>query len=442
MTQKPAFELDLELDQGLSLQVGKYDVQKLLGKGATGTVYLARDTFTGREVALKTIEPEVFRDPEFGTVYRSQFLQEASLAGKLRHPHIVAILDAVVAEDSGHIAMEYLTGGDLSKHAAPENLLPVADVLQIGFKCCGALEYAAQQGIVHRDIKPANIMLVADTDIKIADFGAASLKRTQHVTTTRMGTTRMGSPYYMSPEQLQSKPVTFHSDMYSLGVVLYELLTGRRPFLAENMQALMDKIIKLSPVPPSELRRDLPREIDAVVLRAMKKSPAQRYPSWAEFAAELSKLGEQVLPRGTIPDSEKYVALKTVNMLATLSDYEVWELVRAGRWSRVDKGKVVVRENERGTSFFFLAKGQAKVTLQGRLLNMLNDRECFGEMAYISGGAERRHATVESMTPLLLAEFAPAALEKMSLGAQLQLTRAVVRNVVDRLELANKRIGR
>jgi len=178
------------------------------------------------------------------------------------------------------------------------------------------------------------------------------------------------------------------------------------------------------------------------VLRAMKKSPAQRYPSWAEFAAELSKLGEQVLPRGTIPDSEKYVALKTVTMLKTLSDYEVWELVRAGRWSRVDKGKVVVRENEAGTSFFFLAKGQAKVTLQGRLLNMLNDRECFGEMAYISGGAERRHATVESMTPLLLAEFAPAALEKMSLGAQLQLTRAVVRNVVDRLELANKRIGR
>jgi len=437
VTQKPAFELDLDLDQSLSLQVGKYDVQKLLGKGATGTVYLARDTFTGREVALKTIEPEVFRDAEFGTVYRSQFLQEASLAGKLRHPHIVAILDAVVGEDSGHIAMEYVTGGDLSEHAAPESLLPVADVLQIGFKCCGALEYAAQQGIVHRDIKPANIMLVADTDIKIADFGAASLKRTQHVTNTRMG-----SPYYMSPEQIQSKLPTFHSDMYSLGVVLYELLTGRRPFLAENMPALMDKIIKLNPVPPSELRRDLPREIDAVVLRAMKKSPEQRYPSWAEFAAELSKLGEQVLPRGTIPDSEKYVALKTVTMLATLSDYEVWELVRAGRWSRVDKGKVVVRENEPGTSFFFLAKGQAKVTLQGRLLNMLNDRECFGEMAYISGGAERRHATVESMTPLLLAEFAPAALEKMSLGAQLQLTRAVVRNVVDRLELANKRIGR
>ena len=109
----------------LSLQVGRYDIRKLLGRGATGTVYLAKDTFTGSEVALKTIEPEVFNDPEFGTVYRQQFLNEASLAGKLRHPHIVAILDAVVQEDSGHIAMELVTGGDLSAHVAPGKLLPV-----------------------------------------------------------------------------------------------------------------------------------------------------------------------------------------------------------------------------------------------------------------------------------------------------------------------------
>src|SRR5215208_673461 len=113
---KPAFQMDL------SLQVGKYDIQKLLGKGATGTVYLAKDTFTGREVALKTIEPEVFRDPEFGAVYRAQFQNEASLAGKIRHPHIVTIYDAVVAEDSGHIAMELVHGGDLAQFAKPDKL--------------------------------------------------------------------------------------------------------------------------------------------------------------------------------------------------------------------------------------------------------------------------------------------------------------------------------
>jgi serine/threonine protein kinase len=421
----------------LSLQVGKYDIQRALGKGATGTVYLAKDTFTGKEVALKTIEPEVFRDPEFGTVYRSQFLNEASLAGKLRHPHIVSILDAVVGEDSGHIAMELVMGGDLSQHAKPGTLLPVPDVLQIAFKCCGALDYAAKEGIVHRDIKPANIMIAGGTEIKIADFGAAVLKKSQV-----MQTAALGSPYYMSPEQVQGKPLTFHSDIYSLGVVIYELLTGTRPFLAENIDALIAKILKSDAVPPSELRPGLPKALDLVVLRALKKDPVQRYRTWPEFAVELSKVGELVLPADSIPDSEKYVTLKKVAMLAPLADSELWELARAGKWSRIPKGKSVVQEEQRGRSFFFLAKGEAKVIKNKKLLNMVNGGECFGEMAYIGGGEQPRHATVEAMSELLLAEFEPAALEKMSLGAQLHLTRALVRNVTDRLALANVRLVR
>jgi tRNA A-37 threonylcarbamoyl transferase component Bud32 len=419
----------------LTLQVGKYEVQKHLGKGATGTVYLAKDTFTGKEVALKTIEPEVFRDPEFGTVYRSQFLNEASLAGKLRHPHIVSILDAVVSEDSGHIAMELVMGGDLSKHVISGKLLPIADVLQIGFKCCGALQYAHTQGIVHRDIKPANIMIAEGTEVKIADFGAAFLKKSQVVQTAAMG-----SPYYMSPEQIQGKEVSFHSDMYSLGVVLYELLTGGRPFGGQNIEALMQKIIQEEPAPPSSLRADLPKAIDALVLRALKKDPLQRYPTWAEFGLELSKAGALVLAADAIPDSEKYVMLKSVPMLSLLADSELWELARAGRWKRVVKGKQIVKEKDRGMSFFFLAKGDAKVTRGGKLLNMVSGTEFFGEMAYIAGG-EARHATVESHTDVLLAEFEPPSLDRMSLGAQLQLTRALVRNVADRLALANTRIA-
>jgi serine/threonine protein kinase len=427
----PAFKLDLDL------KVGKYDVQKLLGKGATGTVYLAKDTFTGKEVALKTIEPEVFRDPEFGTVYRSQFLNEASLAGKLRHPYIVNILDAVVGEDSGYIAMELVTGGDLSTHVTSGKLLPVADVMQIGFKCCGALEYAAKEGIVHRDIKPANIMVVSGTEVKIADFGAAILKKSQVVQSAALG-----SPYYMSPEQIEGKTLSFHSDMYSLGVVLYELLTGQRPFAGANLEALMAQILRTEPAPPSDLRKDLPKSIDAVVLRALKKDPALRYPTWPEFALELSKAGELVLPPGSIPDSDKYVTLKKVPTLSTLADSELWELARAGNWRRIPKGNLVVQEDAKGRSFFFLAKGEAKVTKKKKLLNMLNAGECFGEMAYIGGGEQARHATVEAMTELLLAEFEPGALELMSLGAQLQLTRALVRNVTDRLALANVRLAR
>ncbi|MFM9967890.1 MAG: protein kinase domain-containing protein [Burkholderiales bacterium] len=426
---------DAEFELDLTLQIGKYEVQRALGKGATGTVYLAVDTFTGRQVALKTIEPEVFRDPDFGAVLKSQFQNEASLAGKLKHPHIVTIYDAVVEENSGHIAMELVTGGDLSQHAQPDSLLPIADVLQIGFKCCGALDYAFREGIVHRDIKPANIMVAQGTNVKIADFGAAFLRKSQAVQTVAMG-----SPFYMSPEQIDGKELTLHSDMYGLGVVLYELLTGHRPLIASEIATLAIMIRTVDPAPPCSLREDLPPEFDAVIMRALAKSPEDRYPTWNEFARALSALGPLALPAEAIADSEKFLTLQRVEMLANLSDAELWELANAGQWSRVERGRTLIQENEPGASFFFLAKGQVKVIRNGRLLNMVGESECFGEMAYISGGKMPRHANVESMTDLLLAEFEPSALDAMSQGAQLQLTRALVRNLADRLQLANSRL--
>ncbi|MBM3366906.1 MAG: serine/threonine protein kinase [Betaproteobacteria bacterium] len=349
-----------EFTLDLSLQVGKYDIQKLLGKGATRTVYLARDTFTGREVALKTIEPEVFRDPEFGTVYRSQFLNEASLAGKLRHPYIVQILDAVVEDNSGHIAMELVMGGDLSQFTTPDKLLPVADVLQIGFKLCGALDYAFREGIVHRDIKPANIMVAKGTDVKIADFGAAFLRKSQAVQTASMG-----SPFYMSPEQIEGKNLTFHSDMYGIGVALYELLTGKRPFGGASIEALVDAILHQSPPPPSSHRADLPKDIDAVILRALGKKPEHRYASWNEFAIDLSKVGQLVQPLGTILDSEKFVALKSVEVLSGLTDAERLELAGAGAWSRVEARKTLIKEGQAGASFYFLARARSRSRRRG-----------------------------------------------------------------------------
>ena len=429
--------MDQPFEMDLSLQIGKYDIRRQLGKGATGTVYLAVDTFSGKEVALKVIEPEVFRDPEFGTVYRSQFLNEASLAGKLKHPHIVSILDAVVLEDSGHIAMEGVSGGDLSQHVTAATLLPIEDVLQIGFKCCGALAYAFNEGIVHRDIKPANIMIAQGTDVKIADFGAALLRKAQAVQTASIG-----SPYYMSPEQMEEAPLTHHSDMYCLGVVLYELLTGQRPFSADSLQMLVQKILNQQPAPPSSVRAALPKEIDRVVLRALGKKPELRYETWADFSLDLSNAGKLMLPSDGIMDSEKYGALTRVEMLADLPDAELWELTHAGRWTRVGAKQAIIRENEPGKSFFFLAQGQVKVTLEGHLLNTIGEGESSGEMAYIRGGVTPRPATVETLTRILLAEFEPEALALMSLGAQLQLTRALVRNLVDRLELANARLAK
>jgi serine/threonine protein kinase len=305
------------------------------------------------------------------------------------------------------------------------------------FKCCGALDYAFREGIVHRDIKPANIMIAQGTDVKIADFGAALLRKTQAVQTASIG-----SPYYMSPEQMEDKPLTHHSDMYCLGVALYELLTGHRPFDGDTLEALVQKVMHQDPALPSGIRPELPKEIDAVVLRALGKKPEHRYATWAEFAGELSKLVTLVLPPDAISDSEKYIALKRVEILSLLSDAELWELAGAGSWTRAGAKQKIIRESEPGKSFFFLAHGQVRVTRKGRLLNTIDERECFGEMAYIRGGELPRHATVESVTDVLLAEFAPEALALMSIGAQYYLMRALLRNLVDRLELANSRLGR
>jgi hypothetical protein len=208
------------------------------------------------------------------------------------------------------------------------------------------------------------------------------------------------------------------------------------------MDSLIKKITSQAPTPPTKLRANLPKEIDAILFRALAKKPEQRYKTWHDFSIELSNLGNSILPVGVIPDSEKYVALKKVPMLSGLSDAELWELALAGKWSEVPAKKTIVKENDKGLSFFFVGKGQVKVTRQGRLLNTLDERECFGEMAYIRGGDMPRHATVESVTELLLAEFDPETLAKMSIAAQLHLMRALVRNLVDRLEVANIRMGR
>ena len=418
-------------------QIGKYELKGLLGQGASGSVHLATDTFSGAEVALKVINPEIFRDPEFGEVLRAQFLNEASLAGKLNHPHIVAILDAVVTEDAGYIAMEYVPGSNLQKYADPANLLSVGDAIEVGFKCCGALDYAFREGVIHRDIKPANIMVSGGTEVKITDFGAALL-RTGKINDT----VSIGTPAYMSPEQINGNTLTHKTDMYCAGVVLYELLTGRRPFVSESMPDLIRKVLSDVPAPPSELRASLPRGIDDLVLRALAKNPDDRYPSWADFALEIANIGKLSVYVHSIPDIEKYASLRAVGTLANLTDAEIWELVKVARWSRVPARTVLLKEDAAGEALLFLAKGELKVTKQGQLLNIIGSGEWFGEMSYIGGGDMLRQATIESMTDATVAEFSVADLEGTSMGCKHHLLRALLRNVVDRLVLSNVRLAK
>jgi serine/threonine protein kinase len=417
-------------------RLGKYELQAVLGKGGSGTVYLALDTFSGQQVALKVLDPDLVTHPEFGDANRRQFMNEASLAGKLQHPHIAAILEASMDEVSGYIAVEYVAGGSLTKYTQPGNLLPIPEVLEIAFKCCGALDYAFKQGIIHRDINPANLMLAEGTAIKVADFGAALLKRTEITQISDVGT-----PLYMSPEQIRSGELNHQSDMFALGIVLYELFTGARPFSGSSLPEVFARILEAKPVPPSQLRPELGPEIDRIVLRMLQQIPPDRYPSWADLALDLAGIGRLSVYQQAVPDTEKFMALRKFKPLELLGEAEIWELVHGSTWRRLPPQSVVMREDSEGCSLLFLASGELKITKGGRLLNLLRTGEYFGEMAYVKAGAIRRQATVESITDVVVAEFEPASIERLSKTCQLQLSQALLHTLVDRLAMADERIS-
>jgi len=418
-------------------RIGRYELIRSLGEGAAGTVYLALDTFTEENVALKVLDTNVELEPEVRKHRSKQFMNEASLAGKLHHPHIATILDAAVDGESGYIAIEYVAGGDLSQYASPDRLLEVSDAIEVAFKCCGALDYAFRQGVVHRDLKPANILVTHGTNIKVTDFGAAYLHKSDDTQIADIG-----SPLYMSPEQLSSRELNQHSDMFALGVVLYELFTGRRPFSGGTLPELFQSILYGDPAPPSTLRPGLNSELDDILLRMLQKEPADRYPSWAEAALDIAEVGQLSVFRRGIPDVEKYVALRKVPLLERLSDADVWTLVHAGKWRRVPARTLLMREGERDDSLFFLGSGEVKITKQGRLLNVLGAGEYFGEMAYVKAGSIPRQASAESSTDVLVAEFASAALEAVDRNSHLQLTLALLHGLVERLALADERISK
>jgi serine/threonine protein kinase len=263
--------------------IGRYVLLRELARGSTATVYLARDPVAEREVAVKVFthapgDPGLTR----GT-HRASFLNEAALVGRLHHPHIVALLDAGVEADYSYVVMEYVPGGALARHASTDNLLPLARVLESAFKISRALDYALQHGVLHRDIKPANVLLAEPFDVKLTDFGVARI-----ATATHTEITGVGSPAYMSPEQLADQPLDHRTDIYSLGVLTYQLLTGRLPFHAPSVGELMRLIADQEAPRLRTLRPELPEVIEATVQRAMQKDAYLRYQSWAEFSTDLA----------------------------------------------------------------------------------------------------------------------------------------------------------
>jgi eukaryotic-like serine/threonine-protein kinase len=430
-------------------RIGKYEIRSKLGEGATSIVYLGYDNFAEREVAVKAIFPEVLRDKERGKLYRNLLMTEASLAGKLMHPHIVQIFDAVLSEEQSYIVMEYVKGGTLEAFCTPSTLLPFDRLVEIIFKCTRALDYAFRAGITHRDIKPANILLVnsgdsdnrVSGDIKISDFGAAMLSSGEQ---TRTQVSGVGSPAYMSPQQVRDLALDHQTDIYSLGVVMYQLLTGRLPFQATSNYGIIYQICNTDPPPPSTFRTDMPTSLDAVVARAMQKEVAARYQSWEEFSHDLAQSfrNKQLLAqRQEFPDSEKFEALRALPFFTEFSDVNLWEVVRFSRWDEVAAGTVVMRDGERGDFFAFLLDGELSVSKSGHALGTLLAGECFGEMAIIRRGQHARGADVTARTVARVVTISAQALQHSSDACRMHFYQGFLDVIAGRLADANARLA-
>ncbi len=323
-------------------QLGRYEVVSELGQGAMGVVYKARDPLIDREVAIKTINLSLAQEER--EEYEARFYQEAKAAGRLSHPNIVTIYDVGRSEDIAYIAMEYLHGRELRDILNDNKLLPVTQVIDIISQVAFGLSYAHEHGIVHRDIKPSNIMVVRDGHVKITDFGIARMASAAVRTQTGMV---LGSPKYMSPEQVMGKLTDQRSDIFSLGVMLYEMLTGQAPFQGENVNAIMYQTLNAIPSPPSSMNPAVPEMLNFIVAKALAKDLEARYQNARDFANDLRACRDS-LPRSTpvssdLPLSAPNVALADASVTSLVENDESKSVPTLGLSSSFDSSEATMR---------------------------------------------------------------------------------------------------
>jgi serine/threonine-protein kinase len=263
--------------------LGRYEILEELGRGEMGVVYKAYDPLIDRFVAIKAIDLQKLGDEEKDE-YKARFYQEAKAAGRLNHPNIITIYDLGRKGDVAYIAMELMEGTELQDIVAENQPLTIGEKLDVSFQVAEGLAYAHEHGIIHRDIKPSNIMVLRGKHVKIADFGIARMKTSLELTKTNK---IIGSPLYMSPEQIQSHPVDPRSDIFSFGIVLYQMLTGKLPFNGDNVNSLMYQIVNEEPQKPSALNPEVPETLDRIVAKCLEKKTEDRYQNANELTRDL-----------------------------------------------------------------------------------------------------------------------------------------------------------
>jgi serine/threonine protein kinase len=425
--------------QSIRQKIGRFVIVRELGEGATSKVFLGEDPFARRKVAIKVIFPAALKSSEAGTVYKNIFLNEAALAGKLVHPHIAQIYDAVVEQQFSYIVMEYVEGGTLEKFCKVENLLDPAEIAEIVFKCVRALSFAHSKGLTHRDIKPGNILHSGKANIKLADFGLAIDR-----TSDRTVVAGLGSPAYMAPELLAGlAEASYKTDIYALGVVMYHLLTGRLPFLAANTASMTYQIVHTDPEAPSKHRPGISPEIDAIVMRAIARDAASRYQDWGQFGQDLVQSWKQELQLQEdreAPDTVRFITLRALSFFREFPEEELWEVLRISKWAKFPAETVLIKEGDVGDSSFVIVGGFVQVTRGNHKLSALTIGDCFGEMSYLAQRGSPRSATVTTTSDCLVMKISAEDLRGASPYCRMLFDQQFVRVLIDRLEAANRQL--
>ena len=416
-------------------KLGKYEIKEQVGRGSMGVVYKGYDPFSDKDIAVKVAMSESLNDKESGERYRKMFFNEAHTAGTLKHPNIVDILDAGVEEteegDHCYIVMELIENGDtLKSYCNAKSLLPLETVVEIIFKCAKALDYAHRNGVVHRDIKPTNILIDSDRDVKIADFSIAHLMNSDTTSTMPMGF--VGSPRYMSPEQVQEDQITNQTDLFSLGIVMYEMLTGKHPFAADSFSRLIHMIINEEHTPLTTHRPDVPEILEKIIHHALQKNPDKRYKMGLNFAADLSLAFDYLEePQQDVEAQEKFNSIQKLVFFKEFPESEIWEIIHACVWQSYQAGNQIIVEGDIDDSFYIITSGEVDVYKDGARIGNLVTGDCFGEMAYLSKA--ERTATIMATGRVDLMKVNATLIEQVSVDCQLHFSRVFMKTLVNRL---------
>lgn len=420
--------------------IGKYRVIRELGKGATATVYLCDDPDADRQVAVKVIQ--FGKDcAAMSRRLRKLFQNEGMVSRRLNHPNIVQVYDAVVEADYAYLAMEFVDGFSLEDHCRIDRLLPMHRVVGIIFKCAMALDAAFRQGIIHRDIKPANILIAANDEPKIADFGLALNlnKDLDRDSTFIMG---VGSPAYMSPEQIKGYPLNQKTDLYSLGVLLFQLLTGRLPFRANNQATLVYKIINTDAPSVTALNPNLPEGLNAVVKKALEKDLYSRYRNGAEMAKDLSSVRFQILEEDeTVNDQSHFECLRRLPFFTEFENVELWEVLRVAVWREVAANVALIREGEHNRLFGIIIEGNVEVSQGGKSICRLGPGEPVGEVAFLHPSSDLRHGNVVTLEPTRFLEINASALLLASEELLERMRNSLLVRLIERFRNVNKLVA-